>query len=164
MKKYILPFLALALLVSCNSKKDQEVEVSKAPTEAAQDTAAQTVTVEVDAAPETAAPSPGLVTAQTANYSTPGFNVFLTGSIGICREAQLTVNVGEGTVMLAAQERNVRFKSYDSNTHQLIYEAFYEGEYIGDYVGTYADGSYKGVFTNIKNGGKVNFDLRDFED
>lgn len=154
MKKFIIPLFAVLLFASCNdSKKDQEISALK-----------EEVAYLKDSVAASEAPSPGLVNTQAASHNTPGFNVFLTGSIGICREAQLTVNVGEGTVMLAAQERDVRFKSYDSNTHQLIYEAFYEGEYIGDYVGTYADGSYKGVFTNIKNGGKVNFDLRDFED
>ena len=153
MKKIILPLLAVAVLASCDNKKDQEINALK-----------EQVAYLKDSVAATDAPKPSLVTFQMADVNTPGFNMFVTGSIATYRDAQITVSAGEGSAMFAAQERGIRFKSYDSSNSQLVLEAFYLGEYIGDYVGTYAGGRYTGIFTNVKNGGQINFDLYDINE
>lgn len=187
MKKILLPLLAVALFVSCDNKKDQEIEKLKeevaylkgavdqqnkqtAPASEAAAAAPAAAPQAVPAAAPQAAPAPepepapSRTVTDASNPNTPGANVFFSGSISVYNDVVFTVTGGSGVAQFGGQERTVKFSSYNPSTHKLVYKAYLKGSYIGDYVGTYRSGRYKGTFNNKKNGGKVNFDLYEFND
>lgn len=176
MKKFILPALALVILASCNSKKDQEINELKeqvAYLKGAMDSqqnkenedAAQAAAAEAKAAAEKAAAEKAAAekAAQAAN-SHEHTTFYACGSISVYNDASLELVNGSGHVTFGGQTRQLRYVSYNPSTHQYILGAYLNGSYIGQYIGTLSGSRYKGVFHNVKNGGKVNFDLWEMTD
>lgn len=176
MKKFILPALALVILASCNSKKDQEINELKeqvAYLKGAMDSqqnkenedAAQAAAAEAKAAAEKAAAEKAAAekAAQAAN-SHEHTTFYACGNISVYNDANLELVNGSGRVTFGGQTRQLRYVSYNPSTHQYILGAYLNGSYIGQYIGTLSGHHYKGVFHNVKNGGKVNFDLWEMTD
>lgn len=176
MKKFILPALALVILASCNSKKDQEINELKeqvAYLKGAMDSqqnkenedAAQAAAAEAKAAAEKAAAEKAAAekAAQAAN-SHEHTTFYACGNISVYNDASLELVNGSGRVTFGGQTRQLRYVSYNPSTHQYILGAYLNGSYIGQYIGTLSGHHYKGVFHNVKNGGKVNFDLWEMTD
>lgn len=176
---FIVPLLALALLVSCVEKKQElsQQELQQMLDEAAKkgaDEAKKQLETEArlaDAEARLAKAEKKLAEKEAdEKIVTAGATIeslMLTGFIGGGKDATFVYDglSDSGTATFTAygafNERIIRMGSYDPATGRLVMrEYFTNGQYIGDFVGTLKNGVYSGVFTNKKTGGKVDFKLK----
>lgn len=86
-------------------------------------------------------------------------NIVLHGKIGGDAASTFTLNGQEGSYIFVGASRQSKLVSYDSQTGKLIVDAYLNGLKIGFFDGIYANGRYKGIFKNTRNGAKLNFNL-----
>lgn len=88
-------------------------------------------------------------------------DIVLHGKIGGDAACTFTLNGQEGSYIFVGASRQTKLVSYDPQTGKLIVDAYLNGAKIGFFNGTYANGCYKGIFKNTRNGAKLDFNLMD---
>lgn len=98
-------------------------------------------------------------TVQEFNPAREGYSFI--GTIGGDKDAVLTIAGGNGYYRISYGQRSIIVDSYNKGTGKLVIKAYMKkgGPSIGMFDGTYKNGTYSGVFKNVK-GGKVNFNLK----
>ena len=100
---------------------------------------------------------------QSVRISSFPYDTYYSGIIGSSGSMWIDVN-GQGSYTYDCNgtnlTRNIKVKSYDSQTGRLLIESFdKKGKYIGEFDGfTMNSNTYSGTFTNYK-GGQVGFHL-----
>lgn len=101
-----------------------------------------------------------------SNETEKGFNpdkktYSFTGKIGGDYSATLEIGPAGGNYTISGGKRDLKMGMYDPKTGTLEMYAFHAGsnKQIGCFEGTLTGDTYKGVFTNLNTGGKVDFKL-----
>lgn len=94
-----------------------------------------------------------------------GGHLQMQGTLGGYDDAVLSLSIENGgTVQFTANgvatTRDVTFDSYDAATGRLVLNEFFaNGGYIGKFDGVLTGGNYRGVFTNERTNGRVDFNF-----